>query len=263
LLDASQENRLLEEIDLYSAPARVHEGAVYLHQGETYLVTQLDLDMRYAVLRPAEVDYYTQPRQVNDVAIVRSLRHRPLGAVTAFYGRLRAVEQVIGYRRLQQFSETVLGDEPLDLPPQSFETAALWFDLPPEWGHALAAQGLDFHGGLHALEHALIAMLPLFAMCDRADIGGLSTPLHPDTELPQVFIYDGFPGGIGIAEKGFDLLPALWRETLRLVDECPCEAGCPSCVQSPKCGNNNQPLDKAAAGQLLRWLLHEWESAGG
>jgi len=255
LLNAADGFRMMEEIELATAPTRVHEGAVYLHQGETYLVTQLDLERRFAVLQPADVDYYTQPLVMSDLSIVRSLRHREMGISTAFYGQVRVEEQVIGYRRLQQFSDTVLSEEWLDMPAQTFETRALWFDLPPAWRQELAREGLDFHGGLHALEHAMIAMLPLFAMCDRNDIGGISTPAHPDTDLPGIFIYDGFPGGVGIAEKGFELLPALWQETLRLIEECPCEAGCPSCVQSPKCGNRNQPLDKAAAVWMLKKLL--------
>lgn len=254
LLDEAEGYRMLEEIEMATAPTRVHPGAVYLHQGESFLVSNLDMDQGYAVLRPAEVDYYTQPLMVSDLKIVRSFRHRPMGVSTAFYGHVRVTEQVIGFRRLQQFNDTVLDEVPLDLPAQSFETRAVWFDIPASWRVELAKKGMDFHGGLHALEHALIAMLPLFAMCDRNDIGGLSTPAHPDTDLPQIFIYDGFPGGVGIAEKGFELLGELWRETLRLIRECPCEAGCPACVQSPKCGNNNQPLDKSAAAQMLRWL---------
>jgi DEAD/DEAH box helicase domain-containing protein len=147
--------------------------------------------------------------------------------------------------------------EYLDLPPQFFETKALWFEVPPELARRLSDRGLHFHGGLHALEHAAIGILPLFAMCDRLDIGGLSTPNHPDTGRPQVFIYDAFPGGVGIAEKGFDILEELWRTTLSAIEECPCEAGCPSCVQSPKCGNNNEPLDKEAAVVILRELTRQ------
>ena len=255
LLDEYAGNRVIEEMDGYSAPSRVHQGAIYLHQGESYLVTCCDLAGGVVTLRPVEADYYTHPQQVSSLNIVRSHRHLPVGDVVAFYGEVRAVEQVVSYRRLQHFSEAVLAEESLDLPAQVFDTMALWFDIPPEWAQELDRQGLDFAGGLHALEHALIAMLPLFAMCDRADIGGLSTPSHPDTDRPQIFVYDGFPGGVGIAEKGFDLLPAVWRETFRLIEECPCQAGCPSCVQSPKCGSNNDPLDKAAAREMLRRLL--------
>ena len=154
---------------------------------------------------------------------------------------------------------------PLDLPPTSYETMALWFDIPPRIVEEVRRRRLDLHGGLHAAEHAAIAVLPLFAMCDRWDIGGLSTPAlrqaqdtaHVDTGRPQIFIYDAFPGGVGIAEKGFELLTELWRTTLRAVEECPCEAGCPSCIQSPKCGNNNEPLDKEAAVVILKGLLRK------
>jgi DEAD/DEAH box helicase domain-containing protein len=155
-----------------------------------------------------------------------------------------------------QFTEEVIGEEPLDLPPQRFLTQALWFDLRQEAVDKVAKAGLDFAGGLHASEHATIAMLPLFALCDRNDIGGVSTPFHPDTGKAQIFIYDAYPGGIGIAEKGFEIMAELWSAALKVIQECPCQEGCPSCVQSPKCGNNNEPLDKKAALILLRGLLN-------
>ena len=162
---------------------------------------------------------------------------------------------MVGFRRLQQFTEAVLGDEPLDMPVNQYDTVAVWWDLPEDLPAELAHRGLDFLGGIHAAEHAAIGILPLFAMCDRWDIGGLSTPRHPDTDAAQIFIYDGFPGGVGIAEKGFELLPQLWAATLDAVRGCPCADGCPSCVQSPKCGNNNHPLDKQAAILILERLL--------
>jgi len=256
LLDEARNYRTLEEIEASSAPQRVHLGAVYLHQGESYLVTRYDAEMGFAVARPAEVDYYTVPREWSDVRIVRSLAHRPIPGGYAYFGHVRATSQVIGYRRLRHYSEEVLGEEMLELPQTTFETAALWWDLAPEIVAACQRRGLDFLGGIHAAEHACIGILPLFAMCDRWDIGGLSTPRHADTDAPQVFIYDGFPGGVGIAEQGFNELPALWRATYEVIAACPCEAGCPSCIQSPKCGNNNQPLDKAAARLILGMLLH-------
>jgi DEAD/DEAH box helicase domain-containing protein len=153
--------------------------------------------------------------------------------------------------------------EPLDLPPQSYDTRGLWFDIPPQAASEISQRGLDLAGGLHALEHAAIGILPLFAMCDRNDIGGLSTPNHPDTGKAQIFIYDAYPGGVGISEKGYQVLPDLWQATLRLLQECPCEAGCPSCVHSPKCGNNNEPLDKQAAKVILEHLLDACRASGG
>ena len=148
-----------------------------------------------------------------------------------------------------------MGEEVLDLPPQQFITEALWFDLPQKAIDQVAAEHLDFAGGLHAVEHAAIALLPLFALCDRNDIGGVSTPFHPDTGKAQIFIYDAYPGGIGIAEKGFDIIVNLWAATLQTIEKCPCQDGCPSCIHSPKCGNNNEPLDKRVAMVLLRGLL--------
>ena len=255
LLNDAEGYRALEEIELTTAFSRVHPGAIYLHQGESYLVTDLDWEMGLAYLRPVEVNYYTLPREINDVSIIRSLGHQQLPASMAYLGQVRVTEQVVGYKRVQQFTETTLGVEYLDLPAQSFETVALWFDVPPEVAQRVIRRRLDFHGGLHAVEHAAIGILPLFAMCDRLDIGGLSTPNHPDTGQAQIFIYDAFPGGVGIAEKGFELLTELWKATLEAISECPCESGCPSCVQSPKCGNNNEPLDKEAAVLILRGLL--------
>jgi len=162
---------------------------------------------------------------------------------------------VIGFRRKTQFTEEVLGEEPLELPPQHFPTVALWFDLPDSAIAAVERERLDLAGGLHATEHAAIGILPLFALCDRNDIGGVSTTLHPDTGRAQVFIYDAHPGGVGIAEDGFERIAQLWEATLRTVTECPCLEGCPSCIQSPKCGNNNRPLDKKAAQVVLEGLL--------
>ena len=255
VLNAAEEFRTLEELSTNLAPFRVHPGAIYLHQGESYQVTEYNHEMRHAIVQPVNADHYTQPRELNDVRVIRSLRHRQTPVVSAYLGRVRVRSQVIGYRRLQQFTEAVLGDEPLDMPVNEFDTVALWWDLPPDLPGELARRGLSFLGGIHAVEHAAIGILPLFAMCDRWDIGGLSTPRHPDTDAPQIFIYDGFAGGVGIAEKGFALLPELWAATLDAIQGCPCADGCPSCVQSPKCGNFNQPLDKQGAAIILEWLL--------
>jgi DEAD/DEAH box helicase domain-containing protein len=255
LLDESRGDVLLEEIEAATAFRRIHPGAIYLHQGEAYLVRELDLRRRVAYGRPVDVDYYTQPRETSELTIVQSWREEWFGGNRACHGQVEVTEQIVGFRRKQLLSDTVLREEFLDLPPQSFATAALWFDIPPEAKARVVRAGLDFHGGLHAIEHAAIGILPLFAMCDRQDIGGLSTPHHPDTGKPQIFVYDGFPGGIGITEKGFDLLPELWAATLRTIEECPCEEGCPSCIHSPKCGNNNEPLDKKAAIAILHTLL--------
>jgi len=255
LVDGSKKGKRLEEMDEASALGRVHPGAIYMHQGENYLVSDLNLQKGRATLIPAQVDYYTQVHERSDIGIIRSMQHKQMGHCTAFWGAVRVSQQVVGYRRVRQFSEANLGDTPLEMPENIFETRALWWDVPPEWAGSLARRGRDFLGGLHAVEHAAIGLLPLFAMCDRWDIGGLSTPAHPATGLPQIFIYDGYPGGVGITEQGFNLLADLWEATLTTIKECPCDDGCPSCIYSPKCGNNNSPLDKQAAAWILESLL--------
>jgi DEAD/DEAH box helicase domain-containing protein len=255
ILDETRNYATLEETDAETAFFRLYPGAIYLHRAEPYLITRLDLEGRIAYARPTQVGYYTQPREINDVHIIRSTRARSLPATDLFLGMVRVTQQVVGYRRKKHFSDEVLTDEPLNLPAHTYETQALWFEVPAYLEKQVLQRGLDYAGGLHAVEHACIGILPFYAMCDRDDIGGLSTPLHPDTGRAQVFIYDAYPGGVGIVAKGFELIESLWQRTLQVVSECPCEEGCPSCIQSPKCGNNNEPLDKKAAIVILEALL--------
>ena len=246
----------LEEIDAATAPLRVYPGAIYYHQGDAWRITRLDLQGGLALARPeTDAPYYTQPQEIGELDIIRSQQMREMHTCTLYLGQVRVTNQVIGYERRHLYDSSVLGREPLDLPPTSFETQALWFDVPAEMQRVVTAESLDVPGGLHAVEHACIALLPLLAMCDRNDIGGLSTERHHDTGLAQVFIYDGHPGGVGLAEKGFALIEQLWEMAIRHVQECPCEAGCPSCIHSPKCGNGNEPLDKRAAIRLFELLL--------
>ena len=256
VVDTSTDS-LLETVDASVAFFQIHPGAIYLHQGESYLVIDLDLANRTAYAEPTTASYYTQTKEIEDLRIVKRTRRRRCGLVRVYLGEVEVTNTVVGFKKKAQFTEEVIGEEPLDLPPQHFPTVALWFDLPPEVVARLDREQLDFAGGLHATEHAAIAILPLFALCDRNDIGGVSTPFHPDTGRAQIFIYDAYPGGIGIAEKGFDLMEELWQATLKAIIECPCQEGCPSCIQSPKCGNNNKPLDKKAAQMLLEGLLGE------
>jgi DEAD/DEAH box helicase domain-containing protein len=255
IVDASQGNKQLETIESSVALFQIHPGAVYLHQGESYLVTELDLGNRIAYVVPTTLPYYTQVKDITDIQIERTIREKESERAKVYLGEVEVTTTVVGFRKKMQFTEEVIGEEPLDLPPQPFDTIALWFDIPARAVAQLGKAQLDFAGGLHAAEHAAIAMLPLFALCDRNDLGGVSTMFHPDTGKAQIFIYDAHPGGTGIAEKGFELIERLWRETWRMVAECPCEGGCPGCVQSPKCGNNNQPLDKKAAEVILQELV--------
>jgi len=244
---------LLGMLEQERAHATVHEGAVYLHRGETYLSETLDLDERVALVAPFDGPWYTQPRRETETSIVRALTG-PVECcgVELSYGEVEVTDQVVAYERRSLPEQRRLDTIPLDLPARHFVTRALWF-VPP--GELMEEVGGDLLGALHAAEHALISVLPLLAMCDRWDIGGLSTNLHPQTSGATIFIYDGHPGGIGIAREGFRRFEELSESALRLVKECPCEHGCPSCVQSPKCGNLNDPLSKAGARILLEGVL--------
>ncbi len=250
----SSRGSLLETVEASVAFLQIHPGAIYLHQGESYLITELDQVRRIAMAMSVSVDYYTQPRDFTDIRIVKVITMKDCNGVKVYLGDVDVTTMVVGFRRKKQLTGEAILEEALDLPAQSFLTRALWFDLPKKAINRIADSGIDFHGGLHACEHAIISILPLFALCDRDDIGGVSTPMHPDTAKPQIFIHDAYPGGIGIVEKGFELIEKLWQATLKLVVECPCQDGCPSCIQSPKCGNNNKPLDKKAAIMLLQEL---------
>jgi DEAD/DEAH box helicase domain-containing protein len=245
---------LLETVEASVAFFQIHPGAIYLHQGESYLIKELDLTRRIAWTEPRPVDYYTQTMEIHEIRVKKLLQEGDCHSVKVYFGDVDVTITVVGFKKKKQFTEDVVEAVPLDLPPQTFPTKALWFDLPQKAVDRIADAALDFHGGLHACEHAAIGILPLFALCDRNDIGGVSTPLHPDTGKAQIFVYDAHPGGIGIAEKGFEMILELWKATLKAVQECPCADGCPSCIQSPKCGNNNQPLDKEAAIILLEEL---------
>ncbi len=254
LIDSAT-NLPLETVEMSNALSQLHPGAIYLHQGESFLVTSLDLSSHSAYAEPTQVSYYTVAKDITDLHIIKTTEKKKYGRVNISLGQVEVTTTIVGFKKKAQFTEEVIGEEPLDLPPQQFPTIALWFDLPPKIISSLAKAELDLYSGLHAAEHASIAVLPLFAMCDRNDIGGVSTPFHHDTGKAQIFIYDGYPGGIGISEKGYELIERLWRTTLDIIAECPCQEGCPGCIQSPKCGNNNEPLDKKAAMTILEGIL--------
>jgi DEAD/DEAH box helicase domain-containing protein len=255
LLDASRGHEVLETIEEEHAFWQAHPGAIYLHQGDAYFVKELDIEKRIAIVEPASVPYYTQTMELTDIKVMQKMREKEINGVKVCLGMVDVTNQVDGFRKKKHYTDEVVGEELLDLPPMRFITQSLWFGLPDKAVDTIEKGKLDFHGGLHAAEHAAIAILPLFAMCDRNDIGGVSTPFHIDTGRAQIFIYDGYPGGIGIAEKGYEIIEGLWEATLKAIEECPCRDGCPACIQSPKCGNNNEPLDKRAAVMLLRGLL--------
>jgi DEAD/DEAH box helicase domain-containing protein len=232
----------------------VHEGAIYLHLGESYRVLALDLENRTALVEPFAGDYYTQAKTETTTAIVEPRRSDRRLGVELTFGSVVVTDQVVGYQKKSIQTQESLELVPLELPQTEFETEAVWF-LPEAWMLEGLEQMPRLLGSLHAAEHSLIALLPLWAMCDRWDIGGLSTNLHFQTGRPTIFVYDGHSGGVGIAERGFDVFEGWAEDTAKLLLGCPCERGCPSCVQSPKCGNLNEPLDKAGALTLLDRML--------
>jgi len=246
---------LLGTVDEGRAFVHVHPGAVYLHQGEQFEITELDLERKIALVAKSDADYYTQPRTATELDVIRAVEHARVGDVPAVFGEVRVTNQVTGFQRKSTLTQEVLDVVDLNLPAQTLTTKALWWILPPQVLDRAGLTDSTVPGSIHAAEHAAIGLLPLVATCDRWDIGGLSTPIHPDTASATIFIYDGYPGGAGITEKGFHSERRLLEATLETVRGCRCAHGCPSCIQSPKCGNGNEPLDKPGAIALLSAML--------
>jgi DEAD/DEAH box helicase domain-containing protein len=247
---------LLGTADESRAYYHVHPGAVYLHQGEQFEVTELDLVQRVAVVTRADPDFYTQSRDTTDIDVVEADEQTQIGdRVPTFYGTVRVTNQVVGFVRKMVATGEILEHVPLALPPQSLETKAVWWAIPQRVIEQAAIKPPQLPGAAHAAEHAAIGLLPLVATCDRWDVGGVSTAFHQDTGSCAIFIYDGYAGGAGIAERGYRSSVRLLEATLETVRNCACSHGCPSCVQSPKCGNGNEPLDKAGSVALLSAML--------
>lgn len=247
------DGRILEEITVTRAYDEAHKGAVHLFNGETYVIKELNLEQGYAVAAKEDVDHYTDTMKDEDVKILKVKKSKRYGSFDLNFGDVSVTETYKGYRTKK--SGKVISTDPLLLPPLTFTTEALWVTLDASINRAVKKDPcLDFDGAIHAAEHALIALSPLWAMCDRNDIGGRSYPVYEDG-ASVIFIYDGYAGGIGISEKLFDIFPSLVSNTLALVSGCGCEDGCPDCVYSPKCGNNNNPIDKKGAVVILKELL--------
>jgi DEAD/DEAH box helicase domain-containing protein len=255
--------RLLETMDRTLAYREAHEGAILLHQGEMFLVKEMDLETHTVRVTEADVDYYTQPLKEVDLAIIETLETREIHDVRCAFGVVEVTEHYTGYKIKR--GDTVIGVESLTLPPLNFRTKAFWLIPSPDTEQYVLKRNLDLAGGLHGAEHAIIALMPLHVMCDRWDIGGLSSAAYGENGEPVIFVYDGYEGGIGLAEKAFEILPDLFTTAHALVRDCRCDHGCPSCIYSPKCGNDNQPLDKEASVLILNDLCKEpekRESAG-
>lgn len=246
--------RVVGTIEEASAHAQVHTGAVHVHQGETYVVTELDLPSATATVVRGDPGWSTTASSTSAFDVLSVDQSVSFGAITVSRGAVRVRRQVVGFLRRLPGGE-ILGVHPLDLPEQVLNTRAVWWTIDPEAAAEAGVEEVDLPGSLHAAEHASIGVLPLLATCDRWDIGGVSTALHPDTELPTVMVYDGHPGGAGFADRAYDAIRDWTALTLDVVDTCGCSSGCPRCVQSPKCGNGNEPLHKLGAVKLLQVLL--------
>ncbi|MEE1618007.1 DEAD/DEAH box helicase [Brachybacterium sp. J153] len=247
---------LLGTVDAASAHSQVHDGAVYLHQGTSFVVNHLDVERAVAFVHREDPLHSTHPQSTSTIRIRQIDREVPwAGGVQLCFGTVDVTDQVTGYQVRDVYTQVVLGQHPLDLPPRTLTTKAVWWVVPRSTTDAAEIPGEELPGALHAAEHAAISMLPLLATCDRWDIGGVSTAQHEDTGEPTIFVYDGAPGGAGFAERGADDAAAWLRATAEMIGECGCESGCPACVVSPKCGNGNEPLSKAQA-EVLLGLLH-------
>ena len=244
---------MLGLVEAERAFTTVHPGAVYLHLGRSYEVERLDVRERRAIVSNFDGDWYTRPKKETEIYVERTHEQRRVAGVELSFGEVSVTEQVIAFQRVSISDQEPIDIVALELPEQNFVTQALWYVLPDRLSGALPPDVLL--GSLHATEHGQIAVLPLIAMCDRWDIGGLSTNVHFQTGRSTIFIYDGHPGGVGITQRGYEQFERLLGDAERLIAECPCESGCPSCVQSPKCGNLNEPLHKAGALELMRLML--------
>jgi DEAD/DEAH box helicase domain-containing protein len=255
--------RLLGTIDAMRVWYECHPGAIYLHAGQSYRIDELDVPHKRAIASAMRADYYTVVLGEKETEILERIEDRSLpipgGAIPIGFGRLEVTVQIREYQKKRLFGGEVIANHPLDVPPLTYETTGLWIEIPRALPALLAAEGLHFMGGIHAAEHAMIGLFPLLAIADRGDVGGISYTAHPQVRGPAIFLYDGVPGGAGLAERAFADLGELLSKTRELIDACPCDAGCPACIQSPRCGNGNKPLDKAAALYVLRVLLGEAE----
>jgi DEAD/DEAH box helicase domain-containing protein len=247
-----ESGEMLGLVEAERAFTTAHPGAIYLHLGRSYEVEQLDVEGRRAVVSAFDGDWYTRPKKETEIYIEQVHEQRQVAGVELHFGEVSVTEQVIAFQRVSISDQEPIDIVALDLPEQNFVTQALWYVLPQQLSGALPPDVLL--GALHATEHGQIAVLPLIAMCDRWDIGGLSTNVHFQTGRSTIFIYDGHPGGVGITKRGYEEFERLLGDAERLLGECPCESGCPSCVQSPKCGNLNEPLHKAGALELMRTM---------
>jgi DEAD/DEAH box helicase domain-containing protein len=256
-LKDTRQGEVVAKLPFEDAMRDAHRGAIYHHQGRKYEVRELDLDHGVAELEPTWADYYTRTLHEKGITVERDVTEKRLEAredVPVRFAEVTMRKRITGFRRVDANTGQPIGEEELDLPETTLRTRAFYFTVPEDVERAMRAGSGSFDGGIHAAEHAAIAMLPNEVLCDRRDVGGLSTPMHPHTGRSTIFVYDGYPGGVGLTRAAYEEVDGLLRTTLSMLRGCPCEAGCPACVQSPHCGNANDPLDKGLAVDLLAAL---------
>ncbi|MFW5908758.1 MAG: Zn-binding domain-containing protein, partial [Desulfosalsimonas sp.] len=250
------------EVDAFRAFRETHPGAIYLHLGESFRVDRLDPETRTVTVSKARPNYYTRVRANKQTEILEEYSRKKLGCTWVGFGRLRVTDQVTGYEKRQIKDRKRINIFPLDLPPQIFETEGIWFSIPGKVQEKTEHGQMHFMGGIHAVEHASIGICPLFVLCDRDDLAGISTPFHPQVKSAAVFVYDSFPGGIGLCRSAYARAGQILEQTLKVISDCECESGCPACVHSPKCGSGNRPIDKAAANFILKALMDSSPRSG-
>jgi DEAD/DEAH box helicase domain-containing protein len=256
-LKDTRQGEVVAKLPFEDAMRDAHRGAIYHHQGRKYEVRELDLDHGVAELEPTWADYYTRTLHEKGITVERDVTEKRLEAredVPVRFAEVTMRKRITGFRRVDANTGQPIGEEELDLPETTLRTRAFYFTVPEDVERAMRAGSGSFDGGIHAAEHAALAMLPNEVLCDRRDVGGLSTPMHPHTGRSTIFVYDGYPGGVGLTRAAYEEVDGLLRTTLSMLRGCPCEAGCPACVQSPHCGNANDPLDKGLAVDLLAAL---------
>ncbi len=247
--------KVIGSVDGPRAFSECHPGAIYLHRATQYRIRRLDLEHHDIWAKPTHENYYTRALSEKETEILEIMRSRPVVNFVLRQGRLKVTERVVGFEKRRISGGELLSTHALELPPNVFETVGIWMEIDPAIQQMALKREHHFMGAIHALEHAAISIFPLFAMCDRDDVGGISYTHHPQVGKGAIFIYDGYPGGVGLAERAFEVYERLMDATLKIINQCPCEVGCPSCIHSPKCGSGNKPLDKAGAQFVLESLL--------
>ncbi|OCC15300.1 Helicase domain protein [Dissulfuribacter thermophilus] len=250
-----KDGNTIGDIDGIRALKETHPGAIYLHGGRTFRVTDLDFDLKCIKVEDFKGDYFTRPLSQKETSIIEEYESKVVFGTLIHFGKIRVREEVVGYEMRSVRGQRFLGKKELELPPQVFETEGLWLEIPDFIRENTEKAFMHFMGGIHAIEHAMIGVMPLLVLTDRSDIGGISQTIHPQVGKSTIFVYDGIPGGIGLTKEAFKKASDLIRKSLGVIESCSCELGCPGCVHSPKCGSGNRPIDKAAAISILRQII--------